>query len=373
MSEKSNTNKNIYYIKVMKYNISNSSNLSNSSNSVVLRREFDYSILNDYDKMYQKINNAIINIIKPKTMNDSFPIIILNHPEIKDIYIYCKEQWNLLYKYNIIQECFNNKSLKIWFILEDQKNKELILSHKKIIDNKKEIMKYIIKNLSLDLYLNSLTNFLTINDLMRDYELYLLNDIINNDINPMTNNDKENLDENINIDKILNNKETNLIKKIKKMIRYDKDYYIQLNKDNKDFNNYYIHQSDFISILDERFKKFSKQLQSFIEIEKILKTDKEKDKSLSDIEQEERFSHKTSLDLKNDQSLEKMSLISDDNSEINNNILLTVLNPPHQYVTNLMSNDKFFKKFNKNEYYIGIEDYKDNLNREYIEIFSKKS
>ena len=55
-----------------------------------------------------------------------------------------------------------------------------------------------------------------------------------------------------------------------------------------------------------------------------------------------------------------------DDSSINNDneILKTALNPPDDYVKKLMDNNNFFRKIEENEYYNGLEKYKDQLIRE---------
>ena len=354
-NKESISKKDVYYLKA-NY-IKDINFLKTKQSKSYIKRDFHYSDLKDFDIMKGKIINTIIEKEKEKHLNDYLPVIILNHPEINEIYIYCKEQWDIYYKFNLIEACISNKTLKIDFYLKLKKE----VSTETMRENSTIIFKYILKNLPIDLYLNSLIHFLKDNtDILKNYELFLINELIKNDITT-PNIVEDNLDENINIDTIINNgKKENKKNKIKNSIA-------EINEFNE---QYYLHRKDFISILDERFKTFSKNQRSF---EEIKKTFKEKDNILSDIEIKENYTHKTSLDLKNDQSLERMSLLSDDKDEINNNILFTVLNPPPQYVKNLMNNDKYFKKFNKDEYYIGLEDYKDQLNRDYMEMLSNNS
>ena len=324
-----------------------------------VKREFQYSDLKDFNIMNAKIINAI-SFIETKIvdiLNDYFPIIILNHPELNNIYIYCKEQWDLYYKYNIIEECINNRTLKMKSILKLKKDEKLLSSTKIMIENRNIIMKYILKRLPLDLYLNSLLNFLKENqEIMKNFIKYFINEIINNDISSTPNIVDDNLDENINIDSIINNGEN------KKNINKKKDMEISA--------QYYLHKKAFISALDERFKTFSKNQKSF---EEIIKTFKENDNKLSDLDIKETYVHQTNLKLNNNQSLGRITLSNNDKDDNYKNILCTVLNPPHQYVQNLMNNDKYFKKFNKYEYYNGFEVYKDELNRKYMNIFINNS
>ena len=345
-NKEQNTKKDILFLKL-------------KQNKSFIKREVYYSDLKDFDIIKERIINAISEKEKGKNLYNFFPVLILNHPEINEIYIYSKDQWDIYYKFNIIEECITNKTLKIDFYPKI-KNEE-ISSEKIIRENNKIIFKYILQNLPLDLYLNILINFLKENnDILKSFELFLIDELIKNDISSTPNIVEDDLDENININSIINSGgiEEDKKLKIKKSI-------IGINEINE---QYYLHRKEFISILDERFKTFSKNQKSFEEIKKNFN---EKNNYLSDIKIKEEYKHKTSLELKNDQSFDRMSL-SDDKDEINNNILFTVLNPPSQYVKNLMNKDKFFKKFSKDEYYIGLEDYKDQLNREYMEIFRNK-
>ena len=344
-----NKEKDIYFLKIKQ------------SKSYV-KREFHYSDLKDFNLMYEKIINAITYIEKKtvENLNDYSPIIMLNHPEINKIYIYCKDQWDLYYKYNLIEECINNRTIKME-LLKFKKEEKLISSSKLIIDNQNKIMKYIIKNIPLDLYLYTLINFFKERqEILKIYISYFINELINNDISLTPNIDDDNFDENININNLINNKESK---------KYINKKTVNNKNDMESNKQYYLHRKDFISILDERFKTFSKNQKSFEEIKKAFK---EKDNPLSDLGIKEDYTYSTSLELKNDQSLEKMSL-SNVKAENKNNILFTVLNPPPQYIKNLMNNDKYFNKFNKNEYYMGLEDYKDQLNREYMETLINNS
>lgn len=346
MKQETNTNK-YYYCKLKKYG---------SPNSVAVKRKFELSDLKDFVAMNKIIKNAISNIIKKNDINDY--ILVLTHPVIENIYIYNKEQWDLYYKYHLIEDCISNKSLKVEFSLEKVNKENTILR-----ENKKNIIQYIIKNLPLEIYFDCLIGFLKEKpEILKEYEIYFLNQIINKNIMPiisLTDSVDDNLEENINIDKLSNNeKNQNNKKNNNNILRYE---------------DFYIHRKDFIPILEERFKAFSKNQKTYEEIIKTFKSETEKDINLKDLELKEEYTHNTSLELNKDKSLGQISLLSNDNNEISNNILYTVLNPPHQYVTKMINEDKYFKKFDKNEYYIGLEDYKDKLNREYAEILIKNS
>ena len=74
--------------------------------------------------------------------------------------------------------------------------------------------------------------------------------------------------------------------------------------------------------------------------------------------------------MKLDNTLRKIGIISDDNMNENIN-LYSVLNPPRNYVENLLNDEKYFKKLNKEEYNKGIEEYKDQLSRDLIQNLTK--
>ena len=162
-NKESNIKKDIYYLKL-------------KQSKSYIKRDFQYSDLKNFDIIKGKIFNALKEEKKEKekNKNDFFPILILNHPEIKEIYIYCKAQWDIYYKFNIIEECIVNRTLKIDFYLELKK--EEIPSAKIMRENNQIIFQYILKNLPLDIYLNSLINFLKENnDILKSYELFLIN------------------------------------------------------------------------------------------------------------------------------------------------------------------------------------------------------
>ena len=335
----------VYYLKVKKYN----------TKRPISKRVYDYSLLNDYDKMKDLIIEIILDMIKEKDLNGRFPLLILNHPEIKEILIYSKEQWELYYKYNLIKDCISNKTLKVEYLLYEANEKEQMHTIPKIRENKKIVIKYIIKNLPLNLLSYIFITFLKErNDVLKDYEKYLINEITTKNINIMDNNlNNDNIEENININSIIN--ESQKEESAKKTYVLDKDYFI--------------HKNDFLNLLDERFKKFSENQQSFDIIKNLVKEDEEIIKEESSSEKGNYFN--SSMELRNDKSLKNISLFADELDTNNNNkILLTVLNPPHEYVKNLMSEQNFFKKFNNKEYYVGIEEYKDEINRKTYEFLT---
>ena len=87
------------------------------------------------------------------------------------------------------------------------------------------------------------------------------------------------------------------------------------------------------------------------------------------IENEKDMGLKTSLKLNLEESISNLSLFEEDvveNNEKENNVLLTQMNPPPSYVKKLLNDDNFFKQFDKEEYYMGIEKFKDEINRQFL-------
>jgi len=95
----------------------------------LIKRSLDHSYLSDFNKISALIKNAIINLEKTIELKDFITVIILTHPILSDIYIYSKEQWILYYNFNIIEQCINNKTMKIEYKLLD-KSTELIFQKK---------------------------------------------------------------------------------------------------------------------------------------------------------------------------------------------------------------------------------------------------
>jgi hypothetical protein len=351
-------NKDNYYLKVKEYT---------KKNAYTLRREFDYSILNDYDKMSEKINNAIMDIKKIKKLDGKFPIYILNHPEIQTIFIYNKKLWDFYFKSNLINECINNKILKIEYVLYNEKEVENIDRGQKILKNKKEIMKYIIKNISFDIYFNTFVKFLKQKkDIAKEYGQFLITEIISDNIKEKKDDDDFNIEENININSLIN-----------ESIYNENENEKQLNE--KFYKDFFLHGRDYCNIIDNKykeFKDFSNNKKSLEEIKKLFDEEELKDKDLDSVQlnlDESKSSPNTNLNLQNSDSLNGISLLNDNNDITNSNEIFSVLNPPDDYVKKLMNNDKLFKKINKNEYYSGIEEFKDIINRESILNLSKNS
>ena len=117
---------------------------------------------------------------------------------------------------------------------------------------------------------------------------------------------------------------------------------------------------------------FKLLIYSIVYIKNLFKEDEEKEKKSVDGEPNKHVNN-TSLDLVKGTSLERLSLFKNNNINDNiddniddNNVLFTAFTPP-EYVKKLMDNQKLFKTINKDEYYSGIEDFKDLINRDTFE------
>ena len=354
--ENKGKDKEIYYLKIKKYK---------QSPPITIRRPFEYSSLGNYDKINGSIMNVILNLRKGKGIDNHIPILILNHPEINEIFIYSKEQWDFYYKYNIIDECITNKSLKIDFILINTNKKEDIIN--KFESNKKNVAKYIIKNIPINIYLNLLINFLKKrHDVSSIFQKYIINQLINEDEysfkntkntgnNLETINEEDTINENLDINSIINPGE----KEDKKINEERKD-----NKNKKNnINGYIIENIEFINTLKDQTKNFYEYEKYLNDIKNVVKEEiEEKNKNII----EEKNISNSSLDFVPTKSFEKL-IKEEDNSDNTKNYLRSVLNLPSQYVPNLLNKDNYFKKFDEGEYYIGIEQYKDEINREAME------
>ena len=328
------------------------------------KRVINSSILKDYDKIYKEIIDEIISKEDEgeKTLKDSLPIIIISHPEIKDIFIFSKEQWDLYYNYNIIEKCKSNRSLRIEYYLIDKTKPIDENIEEKIKECKKLIINYIIKNIPCDLLFNILIKFLEKNkDFAEQFKEYMTTDLINNYKRDKKDNN-ENLDEN------------NIDKKCEAYKNLDYQGLLRI------YKSYYFDNKEFINSLNSRFNKISnnyKYQKSINEIKNILNEDEEKNKkdneqNKKDIEHK-RFNTQSSLDLNAGNILDNLAY---NNSSViidNDHVLQSALNPPSKYVSKLMENENFFKKFKTEEYYKGIEDYIDQLNRESYQMLIKNN
>lgn len=132
----------------------------------------DTSILNDY--------NYISNLSK-NTNNNTQRKMILHHPKLKMIQINNKQDWDFLNENKIINECIESiiinkeKDIRRNILKINYANKNTENKTTKYID----IVKYIINNYSLDTYFTLLLNFLkSRSDILTDFNFYLINDLL---------------------------------------------------------------------------------------------------------------------------------------------------------------------------------------------------
>ena len=132
----------------------------------------DTSILNDY--------NYISNLSK-NTNNNTQRKMILHHPKLKMIQINNKQDWDFLNENKIINECIESiiinkeKDIRRNILKINYANKNTENKTTKYID----IVKYIINNYSIDTYFTLLLNFLkSRSDILTDFNFYLINDLL---------------------------------------------------------------------------------------------------------------------------------------------------------------------------------------------------
>ena len=132
----------------------------------------DTSILNDY--------NYISNLSK-NTNNNTQRKMILHHPKLKMIQINNKQDWDFLNENKIINECIESiiinkeKDIRRNILKINYANKNTENKTTKYID----IVKYIINNYSIDTYFTLLLNFLkSRSDILSDFNFYLINDLL---------------------------------------------------------------------------------------------------------------------------------------------------------------------------------------------------
>ena len=160
--------------------------LTNVSDTKYILNTFeDNSILEDYNQI------STLN----KNSKDPNKNIILEHPKLNQLRISNKQEWDFLYKNNIINECIENK------IINAEKNiKSCIMKINYVKPNSKQveakysdIMAYIMNNISPDEYISHLLNFLnTRKDIINEFKLYLTKILLDLNIKQEVNKVEEN-------------------------------------------------------------------------------------------------------------------------------------------------------------------------------------
>ena len=143
----------------------------------------DTSILSDYER--------ILSLSEDKNVERN---LILIHPKLNIIQISNKQEWDFLYKNNIINECIEN------IIINKEKNisrKILKINYSNNYSENKatkysDIIAYIINNFSANIYINHFLNFLkSRNDILNEFKLYLIQDLLNYNMAQENNEKKE--------------------------------------------------------------------------------------------------------------------------------------------------------------------------------------
>jgi len=347
-----NQKKELFYLKIK------SSIITKDNKIPQIKRQYERSNLNDFDKFSNVVKNAIINLERTLEIQNLVIIIILHHPILTDIYIYSKEQWNLYYNYDIIQQCINNDKLEIRYGLLEK-----FESIKDFRKNKRKIIKYILQNASLKLYSKILVKFLKENEKIgKQFEKFFIEELINETPDkikrkPKKDDNMDDIDMNLNINNIILNEETEESsgdipeKKIPKQKLYPK-----LDEE------YLLCTQDFLKILENQYQKFSEKQENLHRIKEIIRDENNYYKIEND-----KNELKTSITFNLEGSGHFFGDDNFDNINKRNNVLLTQLNPPPNYIKKLLDDNNFFKKIDKEEYYVGIEQFKDDINRKLLD------
>ena len=353
MKEEENfNNKKAIYLKIREYN---------SNNKLTSKKKIEFSSLFYYDKIMKVIFDSIKSHFGKlgKKVERQNLLFLINHPEIKEIYIYSEEEWNFYLNYNLIIECIENNTLKIEYNYIHELNKKKI--KEEFRNNKKNIIKHIIRNISLKFFLKTFLKFFDEKEeFAHQFKSFFITELFNNQSEnktPINNNIEENIEENINIDNLISSQ--NFI--------VEENNISQINE--KIVKDYYIHKAELFQLFEKQFKDYCKCQNSFDEVRDIFKNDENQindDKSKN--------INKTNLNFnKTSNNYGKISIFeSIINNSNENSALFTQLNidDSKKYVKELM-NDNIFKIIDKNEYYKGIEYLKDNLNRDLYRVINK--
>ena len=132
----------------------------------------DISILQNYDFISNLNRNMNSNVQRN---------MILDHPKLKMIQINNKQDWDFLIENNIINECIENiiinkeKNIRRNILKINYENKNTENRTTKYID----IVKYIINNYSFEKFITLLLNFIkSRKDVLTDFNFYIINDLL---------------------------------------------------------------------------------------------------------------------------------------------------------------------------------------------------
>ena len=357
-NEEISTSKDIYYLKIKKYN---------SHVKTIKKAEILSSDINDYMKVKSLVSSSRpfienINIDKEQKL-----IFHMYHPKLKDFIIHSEKEWDIYKKFNIITECIINKTLKIEYALNNDLYETDIDFKKDKKEEIRRIMEYILKYMPIESYFRILHKFLRENfAIAKRLKNYFIEEILNNetsDIFKTKKNKHSNIEDNLDINKIINNKKLASEEKKQKEPRKKKE--------NKLYSDFFIHTHNFLSILEdlgencylEKKERDSPSQISFSLIQKkssILEEIKEKENSNSLSDFTSRKESSTYQHQKNKK-----------NNLYNFDLLLSQIDTNSDYATNLINEDNLFKTIDKNEYFEGIEEIKNMLYQELHIIIDK--
>ena len=267
----------------------------------------DNSILSDYER--------ILNLSEDKNKERN---LILVHPELNIIQISNKQEWDFLYKNNIINECIEN------IVINKEKNISRKILKINYSNNYSEnnatkysdIIAYIINNFSANTYISHFLNFLkSRNDILNEFKLYLIQDLLNYNI------EKEKKEEN---------------------------YYKEENKSILEINN-------FIENIENKFNEIKNICDKKIDNDSLdeIKEDKKEEKKV-EIKEEKKVDKKD-LKISNYDSY-------DYDNENNKSVFNHYKSSPNLYKLDI-NKENLFGNQSKEEYYNGIEGFLDELKR----------
>jgi len=147
-----------------------------------------HSILTSYDYIVNKMIN------KDKEFDKKPLIIYLKHPKNKEITIYDKDEWNILYNYNIISECVNKNVIKIDY---EEINENKVINNNNLKEkNLNLILNNIMDKLPDNYYFHIICKFFSQNKYIEElFKQFFLKKIKESNINDIINLENENLKE----------------------------------------------------------------------------------------------------------------------------------------------------------------------------------
>ena len=277
--------------------------------------KIEKSLFNDYNNIYKDLSNFICkqNNLELKDLN---PVEIhINHPKLNDIIINNKEEWDLLYECNIINECITvNKNKKILYI--DYKiinNKENNDENNNNYENK---IINLMNKIPQNIYYNLLIKFFIIHKEIADkFKLFFFEELIKSKLGKEINNIKESLN--------------NILNK----------------------NNYLLKTIDFLNIFKTNINQMNLILKSKNSLNSI--------KSIIDDEEDDEITlHKSDINLNNN-NLKRITSLGD--SLIENEKLFLSENILNIDRSKYLDENNYFKKYSQQDYDDEIQILKENL------------